>query len=176
MKSPLATAFCFRPLSTGRGKKASHLSPVACGDIQWADLKKIHVHVGGKFGENALPRPPRFSKPRRSLYGQKKWRKQSARPIADRIVHIPCPIRQQVLNLFQADGQGQAGRDDQPERMSGKSEAPERGQGHKHQGVREVIEAEVDYGGVGQDGQLFYPGQGPVRPPLEMLIVSPHSI
>ena len=62
-------------------------------------------------------------------------------PLADRIVHIPCPIRQQILNPFQADGQGQAGRDDQPERMSGKSEAPERGQGHKHQGVREVIEA-----------------------------------
>jgi len=94
------------------------------------------------------------------LYGQKKWRKQSARPIADRIVHIPCPIRQQILNPFQADGQGQAGRDDQPERMSGKSEAPERGQKHKHQGLQEVIEAEVDYGGVGQGGLETAKGRG----------------
>ena len=47
------------------------------------------------------------------------------------------------------------GRDDQPERMSGKPEAPERRQGRQHQGVQEVIEAEVDNGGVGQSGQLF---------------------
>ena len=40
------------------------------------------------------------------------------------------------------------GRDDQPERMPGKPEAPEPGQSRRHQGVQEVIEAEVDYGGV----------------------------
>jgi len=40
----------------------------------------------------------------------------------------------------QRPGPGRPGYD-QPERMPGKSEAPERGQGHKHQGVQEVIEA-----------------------------------
>ena len=75
---------------------------------------------GGHFA----PRPARFSKLRRSSHGQEERRKQNPHPIADRIVHIPCPIRRQVLNPFQADGQGQTGRDDQPDRMPGKSEAP----------------------------------------------------
>ena len=64
------------------------------------------------------------------------------------------------MNPFQADGQGQAGRDDPPERMAGISEAPERDQGHKHQGVQEVIEAEVADEGVGQGGVEAAKGGG----------------
>ena len=124
-----------------------------------ADIEPLQADGQDQASRDDL-RPARFSKPRRSSHGQEERRKQNARPIADRIVHIPCPIRRQILNPFQADGQGQAGRDDPPEGMPWKSEAPERGQGHKHQGVQEVIEAEVDYGGVGQGGVEAANGRG----------------
>jgi hypothetical protein len=61
------------------------------------------------------------------------------------------PDKAAGIGPFQANGQARADRDDQPERMPGKSKAPERGEGgRQHQGVQGVIEADLDRRGVDQ--------------------------